>query len=135
MTAYLAWSDSLAVGNTFIDQDHQKLIEMVNRLHLLMQEGKGKEVLGKVLHNLITYTQEHFRREEELMHKLGFSGMEDHKIEHQKLLRQVLDLQIKYDSGSGTLSIQVLHFLRDWLVNHIGKSDAVLARASRALHG
>lgn len=132
MTAYLVWNDSLAVGNSFIDHDHQKLIDMVNRLHTLMQEGKGKEVLGKVLHNLITYTQEHFKREEDLMHKLGYAGMADHQYEHQKLLTQVLDLQVKYESSAGTLSIQVLHFLRDWLVNHIGKSDVALAEASRA---
>lgn len=131
MSVYLAWNDSLAVGNTFIDNDHQKLIDMVNRLHILMQEGKGKDVLGKVLHNLISYTQEHFLREEDLMRKIAYPGRNEHKNEHEKLLEQVLDLQKKYESGAGTLSIQVLHFLRDWLINHIGKSDVALAAASR----
>jgi hemerythrin len=127
---YLTWSNDLAVGNNFIDGDHQKLIDMVNRLHELMSEGKGKEVLGKVLHNLITYTQEHFRREEDLMRKIRFPGLADHKAEHEKLLGQVLELQAKFESGAATLSIQVLHFLRDWLINHIGKSDKELALAT-----
>jgi len=127
---YLTWSDDLAVGNSFIDGDHQKLIDMVNRLHALMAEGKGKDVLDKVLHNLITYTQEHFRREEELMRKIRFPGLEAHKIEHEKLLLQVLELQKKFQSGAATLTIQVLHFLRDWLINHIGKSDKELALAT-----
>ncbi|RZI42643.1 bacteriohemerythrin [Herbaspirillum sp. HC18] len=128
---YLSWSDELAVGNTFIDNDHKKLIEMVNRLHALMNEGKGKDVIGKVLHNLITYTHEHFRREEDLMRKLQFPGFQNHKDEHEKLLAQVLDLQHKFESGAATLSIQVLHFLRDWLINHIGKSDKLLAAAAQ----
>jgi hemerythrin len=130
---YLTWSDDLAVGNSFIDGDHQKLIDMVNRLHALMSEGKGKDVLDKVLHNLITYTQEHFRREEDLMRKMRYPGFEDHKAEHEKLLLQVLELQKKFQSGAATLSIQVLHFLRDWLINHIGKSDKELALATHGV--
>jgi hemerythrin len=130
---YLKWSDDLAVGNTFIDNDHKKLIDMVNRLHVVMQEGKGKDVLDKVLHNLIAYTQEHFRREEDLMRNLRFDGFHEHKEEHEKLLNQVLELQKKFESGAATLSIQVLHFLRDWLVNHIGKSDMELAQAAHGI--
>lgn len=131
--SYLMWSDSLAVGNTFIDNDHQKLIDMVNRLHAVMQEGRGKDVLDKVLANLVTYTKEHFRREEDLMQKMGYSGLAVHKQEHEKLLQQVLDLQHKFESGAATLSIQVLHFLRDWLINHIGKQDLQLAAAAQAV--
>ncbi len=131
--AYLAWSNDLAVGNTFIDADHQRLIDMVNRLHEVMQEGRGKEVLGKVLNNLVTYTREHFRREEDLMRRIGYADRAAHLHEHEKLLQQVDELQSKFDSGATTLSIQVLHFLRDWLINHIGKSDKALAEASRTV--
>lgn len=130
---YLQWSDDLAVGNAFIDNDHQKLIEMVNRLHALMQEGKGKDVLGKVLHNLVTYTKEHFRREEDLMRNIRYAGFAAHRDEHEKLLQQVLELHGKFESGTATLSIQVLHMLRDWLINHIGKSDMELANATRCV--
>jgi hemerythrin len=127
---YLTWNDSLSVGNSFIDHDHQKLIEMVNRLHVVMHEGRGKDVLGKVLGNLIRYTQEHFQREEDLMRNIKFAGYFDHKEEHEKLLREVLDLQEKFEQGNANLSIQVLHFLRDWLLHHIGESDQALAAAS-----
>lgn len=130
---YLQWSDDLAVGNAFIDNDHQKLIEMVNRLHALMQEGKGKDVLGKVMHNLVTYTKEHFRREEDLMRNIRYAGFAAHRDEHEKLLQQVLELHGKFESGTATLSIQVLHMLRDWLINHIGKSDMELANATRCV--
>lgn len=128
--SYITWSDDLAVGNTFIDNDHKKLIEMVDRLHVVMQDGKGREVMDKVLHNLIKYTQEHFRREEDLMHNMRYPGIIEHKEEHDKLVKQVIDLQHKFESGVATMSIEVLHFLRDWLVNHIAKSDQDLAIAA-----
>lgn len=132
--AYLTWSEELAVDNTLIDNDHKKIIEMVDRLHAVMNEGKGKDVLDKVLRNLVHYTQEHFRREEELMRSIGFDGYLQHKAEHEKLLKQVVELQQKFENGTATLSIQVLHFLRDWLVNHIGKSDKELAAAAQCVH-
>lgn len=128
---YLTWSEDLAVGNNLIDGDHRKLIDMANRLHEVMQEGRGKDVLGKVLNNLIVYTQEHFKREEELMRKLRFDGLDDHKHEHEKLLEQVLDMQQKFERGAVSLSIQMLHFLRDWLIDHIGESDKKLAAAAK----
>lgn len=128
--AYLTWSDDLAVGNTFIDNDHKKLIEMVDRLHAVMHEGKGKDVIHKVLHNLISYTKDHFRKEEDLMRNIQFPGYFAHKEEHEKLVAQVVELQQKFESGAATLSIQVLHFLRDWLVHHIGESDKALAAAA-----
>lgn len=130
---YFKWSEDLAVGNTFIDNDHQKLIEMVNRLHALMQEGKGKEVLGKVLANLITYTTEHFRREEDLMRNIRYAGFAAHREEHEKLLKQVMELHEKFEKGTATLSVAVLHVLKDWLLNHIGKSDKELANATREI--
>lgn len=131
--AYFNWTDDLAVGNQFIDHDHQKLFDMVNRLHALMQEGKAKDVIGKVLNNLIAYTRDHFKREEDLMKQMRYDGYFDHKQEHEKLLKEVLDLQVKFDSGSATLSIQVLHFLRDWLLHHIGESDQALAKAAQGV--
>jgi len=130
---YLAWSDDLSVGNDFIDHDHRKLIEMVNRLHVVMHEGRGKEVLGKVLNNLISYTKEHFRREEDLMRQIRYPGYFEHKEEHEKLMTQVLDLEAKFESGNTSLSIQVLHYLRDWLIHHIGESDRALATASHEM--
>lgn len=130
---YLTWSEDLAVGNHFIDGDHRKLIDMVNRLHVVMQEGRGKEVLGKVLHNLIVYTQEHFTREEDLMRRLQYDNIDAHKREHEKLLQQVLDMHQKFETGTITLSVQLLHFLRDWLIEHIGEADKKLAAAAREL--
>jgi len=131
--SYFKWSDELAVGNTFIDADHQKLIDMVNRLHDLMQEGKGKDVLGKVLNNLIAYTKEHFKREEDFMRNIRYASFAAHREEHEKLLKQVQELHDKFETGTATLSIQVLHMLRDWLINHIGKSDKQLANATREI--
>ena len=54
--ALINWNNSMSVRVAKIDQQHQKLIAMINDLDDAMKQGKGKEVLGKVLSSLISYT-------------------------------------------------------------------------------
>jgi len=47
-----------------------------------------------------------------------------HKQEHDALTRQVIEVQQKYAAGAtSTLSVGVLTFLKNWLVQHIQGSD------------
>lgn len=131
--AYFALTDDLKVGNSFIDSDHQKLVNLVNKLHEAMAQGHGKEVLGDILGDLIKYTREHFKREEEHMQRIAYAGYTAHKQEHDKLLREVVELQNKFTAGNGMMSVQVSTFLRNWLVNHIMKVDKDLASAIRKM--
>lgn len=124
-----SWSDDLSVGHKFIDDDHRKLVDMVNDFHEAMQEGKGNEVINKVLDDLTKYTREHFRREEAEMQRIRYPQYLAHKLEHDKLLAEVSELQASMRSGKAMLSIKVSKFLRDWLLTHIKQTDKLLAKA------
>jgi hemerythrin-like metal-binding protein len=117
------WTENLSTKIPSIDKQHKKLIELLNRLHDAMREGRGKEVLGTTLDELISYTKTHFTYEEELMKKANYPDLANHKKEHEQLVAKVLDLQKKYNSGSVTMTIETLNFLKDWLNNHILVSD------------
>jgi hemerythrin len=72
----------------------------------------------------VQYTKVHFAREEKFFAQTGYAGSAAHKQEHDTLTQQVLDVQQKYMSGaSAALSIDVLRFLKNWLINHIQGSD------------
>jgi hemerythrin len=43
-----AWDESLSVGYEPIDEQHKRLIALINKLHDAMIEGKGQEVLGEL---------------------------------------------------------------------------------------
>jgi hemerythrin len=120
--ALLAWNDSYSVKVKEIDDQHRKLIDMINELHDAMKVGKGKEVIGKVLTALTDYTRRHFSAEENLMKLHGYPAYEEHKKSHNQLVVQVADIQKKYSDG-GVLSQEVLAFLKDWLINHIKGMD------------
>jgi hemerythrin len=80
--------------------------------------------LGKTLDGLIDYTKSHFAREEQYMLKCGYPDLATHKKEHEDLAKQVLDVQKKYHGGStATLSMEVMNFLKNWLIKHIQGTD------------
>lgn len=120
----MEWNDKLSVGIAPIDRQHQKLVGMLNTLYDGVQAGHGKDVLGKVLDGLIAYTVDHFSFEEKLFAQTGYPASAAHIKEHEDLKRQVLEVQAKYKSGAAaTLSLEVMNFLKNWLVKHIQGSD------------
>lgn len=124
-----AWTDDLKVGHRGIDDDHQKLVAMVNELHDAMQAGRGNDVVGKVLDKLVAYTGEHFAREETEMQRIKYPRYLAHKQEHDKLLAEVGALQKSFASGQSMLTLKVSKFLKDWLLTHIKQTDLLLAKA------
>ena len=124
----MEWSSALQVGHAEIDRQHQKLIEIANRLNTAMQAGQGRSISGVILHELVDYTVTHFAFEESLMQTHGYSDREKHLEEHRKLIQSVTDFKQQFDSGQASVSIELMGFIRDWLVNHILKVDKALAR-------
>jgi len=122
--ALMTWTDRLSVGVRVLDDDHKRLVGMLNELYDAMQAGHGKETLGRTLDGLIEYTKLHFAREETLFRQTGYPGATAHKQEHDALTRQVIEVQQKYAAGAASsLSVGVLTFLKNWLVQHSQGSD------------
>lgn len=121
--ALITWNDSYSVKVKQMDEQHRKLVEMINQLHDAMKVGQGKQVVGDVLNALVSYTKTHFASEESLMKTYGYPGYEDQKKAHANLVGQVGDIQKKFLDGNAPLSQDVMAFLKDWLIKHIQGSD------------
>jgi hemerythrin-like metal-binding protein len=119
----LNWTDQCSVGVAAMDAQHRKLFDMVNEMHDAMRTGRGNDVLSKILDGLVTDTRSHFAAEEQLMESHGYAGYAEHKVMHDALTRQVVDLQKKLRSGKTVMSIEVVLFLKNWLTNHVQVSD------------
>ncbi len=119
----MEWNEQLDIGVETVDTHHKKLVSMVNSLHEAMQQGQSKEVLGKILHALIVYTEKHFEYEEDLFKQYNYPGYKDHKLEHDELTKQVKTLNEQFNIGSVSISIEVMKFLKNWLSDHIIESD------------
>ena len=50
-----------------------------------------------------------------------------HLEEHRKLIAKVTAFKDKFDSGKAAIGVELMGFLRDWLINHILKVNKSLA--------
>lgn len=120
----MTWTESMSVGVKVLDEDHKKLVGMVNQLHDGIMDGHRAEALGKVLDQLVSYTRIHFEREESMFTKTHYPGLATHKKEHDDLIKTALDLQSRYRQGaSSMLSLETMSFLKSWLAHHIQGCD------------
>lgn len=118
-----SWSDSFSVGISIFDEDHKKLIELINKINRAMLEGKSKTVINGALVELIEYTKYHFNREEEYMVKANYSEFKEHKALHTTLIDQVLQIKNDLEMGKKEVSYELLDFLKQWIINHIQGTD------------
>lgn len=124
----IAWNESLSVGVREIDEQHRKLVQLINGLHDHMVAGDAREIMGKVLERVIQYTAFHFETEEKLMQLHAFGGGAAHVREHKALVAKALDLQSKFTHGQTAITMETMTFLRDWLQHHILESDKMLGK-------
>jgi hemerythrin-like metal-binding protein len=106
-----------------MDEQHQKLFALINRLHEAMRQGKGQAVVQDTVRELAAYTVTHFRAEEELLRKANYPGFAAHQAEHQKYVDKVNQFAEDLRAGKNASSISVLGFLKDWLAEHIRRTD------------
>lgn len=119
----MRWSNSLSVGLESIDSQHKVLIDLINSLFREMNSGKGKQAVSSALGKLIEYTGSHFAFEEDLFEKHGYAEKDVHKEIHKQLVSQVVDFQTQFDSGEKDISLELMEFLKDWLIKHIKGTD------------
>jgi hemerythrin len=124
LMALMEWTEKLSVGVGQFDEEHKRLIGLLNELAEAMSTGHGKQALGPILDALIVYTKTHFDNEERLMKLRGYPEYEAHKKEHDALNKQVLDVRAKFQAGAtSALSIELMTFLKSWLSKHILGTD------------
>ena len=117
------WSDDFSVGIQEVDEQHKVLVSLLNQLHEAIRGHHGKSSSREILDQLAEYTRTHFLLEESLMRLTHYPGFEIHKQQHEDLIAQVKDLQDKLDNKGATITFELLHFLKVWLMQHINDSD------------
>jgi hemerythrin-like metal-binding protein len=131
--AFFLWSDKYDLACPPIDQEHKRLFAMAEKLHNAMAAGQGGAVLKSLFGELAEYTVTHFRHEETLMRGSAYPTFREHKAEHDALTAKVVELQKAMGrKGELALTLETMRFLREWLDQHICKSDRVVADWARS---
>ena len=124
----LRWGDNWLTGHPAIDAEHQTLVQCINDLNQALNEGNAREILAQILSRLVDYTQRHFANEEAIWTAASVPGLESHLNAHRHLLAKVGEFHAEFAAGRADVSLELMGFLREWLIDHIFKTDKADAR-------
>jgi hemerythrin len=120
---FIKWNDKLSVGIDIIDEDHKKLLGMINQLQTAAHYQTDDSLIESTLNELVDYTKYHFSREEKLMQKNNYPNFDSHKLQHEAMISQVTKFIDEYRVDQTRTIDNVIMYLKTWLINHINGSD------------
>jgi hemerythrin len=126
----ILWTDDLATKIDTIDNQHKMLFEIVNELLDSCKQGKGFEVVKKVVFFLDDYVKNHFSTEERYMKMYSYPNFIPHKEQHELFIKRAAELKEQFLKEGPTLSftMAISNSVVNWLSNHIRKVDAEMAK-------
>lgn len=109
-----------------IDQHHEHLVELLNKAYDNFCDNKPTHTLQAILDELADYATYHFAQEEHLMEMVSYPGKEEQVREHEYFVRRIGEIQRDFVAGTNPISLEIISFLKNWLINHISHKDTEL---------
>ncbi len=120
---FITWTDNYIIDKGLIDEQHLKLIDLINNLHAAFLEGKANDHLNEIVVELTDYTVYHFKTEEDIFCKTEYDRKEEHKEQHKLFVEKIKEFKNMLASKEASLSFEIMTFLQKWLQSHILISD------------
>lgn len=129
----IKWDSRFSVDNSTIDMEHKLLLTLLNALEVVLRNPHEKDSVRFFIDQLYESAREHFIHEEKLQIKYMFPYYEENKTGHEALIveldairEEIYHFIGKTDTSQNeadSMSEKINHVLRDWLIDHILKSD------------
>lgn len=119
--AFLQWRDELDSGISVIDDQHRRIVDMINQLHQAQLRADAG-VVATVIEELVDYTLSHFAFEESMMEEAGYAFTRAHKRVHELFIRRVGEYRERFARGEDVAD-ELKSLLGRWLFNHILNDD------------
>jgi len=118
------WSEEFSVGVRDMDQQHQQLIKLLNRLIAIQGTlSPHTETVSDILMEMTQHAQIHFKAEEQLMETYGYPGLEEQKKQHADFRKKTVDYSAAAYNGVKQVPEALLIYLTDWWTHHILEED------------
>ena len=122
------WLPTYSIKIDAIDEQHKKWLGIMNNLfHAFKNKGDKEEIL-KVLKEMKKYTIFHFGIEERYFTQFNYVEAGNHKKLHTEFVAKLEKFQMDYENDSRTLTMEMMTFMQNWLINHIVKEDVKYAK-------
>jgi len=113
------WTNELSIGNTGIDNDHKKLIEIINNLVDMIELGGSREEFAKILTDMTDYSLKHLKKEEIYMEEFDYPKLTEHKISHREYIFKVAMYNVDLLGNNPPNLNEIVQYLEKWWTNHI----------------
>jgi hemerythrin len=125
-----SWNDYLLIGIDEIDEQHKKLVSMLDSLSVAIRSGSGADEVRNAIQFLANYAMEHFATEKRYMGDIERFNSRNHLDRHDEFTTMVEKFAVEADENGPTesIAIRVKSELLAWLIDHIGGEDKNLAR-------
>jgi hemerythrin len=117
------WGDKFSVGISMIDEEHKKLIGILNKIIYAKEHDVNPEELKEVLREMTEYTVTHFTTEEAYMKAFNYPEYQDHAEEHRCFSSKITAYTYKVIKGDYQFANELIEYLKQWLINHIQVTD------------
>ncbi len=124
----IQWTPDLAVGIAEIDEQHHRLVALIDEFYGSIRETPPREGVAHLLSGMADYTRYHFDAEERLMREHAYPGLDAQVVQHNHFVDKVEDVARRFGTGQLVLSLEVTAFLRDWLSQHILGADKAMGQ-------
>lgn len=124
----IEWSDGYSVGIESIDQQHQKIINLINSLAENPDNLSNSKVVSALLNEMISYALEHFNFEEALLKENGYPDFDNHHAKHVAYSKKIGNLCAASMSHTKVTPEELKENLCDWWIQHILKEDMAYSK-------
>lgn len=126
----IKWKKEYSVGVTKLDDQHKKILKIVNQVIGQQFSTQNKREIEEILDLLQNYIKEHFKTEEEYMLKHQYSGYEEQRNEHNQFIDRLFEAQKELFKHGRVTSVNIFNFVWDWFSHHILILDKQLSKIS-----
>ena len=121
------FTDEYLTGVELVDEEHKELFRIIGQVHEVIANeimaDKYYEIIS-LLEELRTYTNVHFKDEEEYLESIRYEGLEAQKVAHEMFVARLDEIDLnEIDAHQEEVLEQLMAFLTEWLVNHILHMD------------
>jgi len=129
------WNRNFETGVEIIDEQHKKLVEILNRLAYHLIHSSSVIILDSVFDELVEYTNYHFKSEEKYWgeHLKNDSWISNHEKMHKSFIGKVIKLKNQQNKPKNETIQEIVSFLTHWLAFHILDSDKRMAYVVKQL--
>ncbi|RPI06139.1 MAG: hypothetical protein EHM64_03945 [Ignavibacteriae bacterium] len=115
----LEWQDEYTVGVKELDEQHQNMLRIINRLLLSMHDQYDAQKASETISTLIHHAYIHFATEERYLVQANVPDMKMHVLDHIDFIMKTLELSLKAKDGNQDNRLELLRYLKRWYSSHI----------------